>query len=150
MTSPDERLGADDRRHPFARSGLKIPQPIPKVLGLHVICVSAEGLVDPAIIRRPFARMASPAKRRYVLVSNARSFQAAAQGRLIVLGVVTRVRNRPHIDDPLDSVRLQQRHEFVEGAGRMPDRVYTRLLHPGSARSASRARPSRPTRAPMD
>ena len=108
MAPRGKPLGAHDRRDPLARCGLEAVQPLPKVLRLHVIGVSAERGVHPSGVRGILARVASPAELAEVPVSDVGGLQRPPQRRLLVLRIVAGARNRAHVHDLLDPVRLQQ------------------------------------------
>src|SRR5205807_6754269 len=90
--------------------------------GFHVICVSAKARVPPACVYGIPPRTAQAAEPFEMNVGNALMLQRFGQRLTIELRITAGVRNRTDVDQPLDSMLLQQFDKFLDGTRGMADR----------------------------
>lgn len=110
MTSPRNRLGAHQCDPLSRRPGEKGIQPLLKTLRLHVIGVSPEARIPPALIwRTRVVAFTKSAERRLMTIFHLMSWQQRRQMLFIKMRDAARFRHRPDIDQTLDPIMRQQR-----------------------------------------
>ena len=122
MTTPGHRLGAHQHDALLLRQVDATLQAVFELRGLHVVGIATEAGIAPTGVRRVGPRTPQAAQPGHVSVVDLRAVQSRRQLVAIELGIVSRARDRPHVDDALDAVRLEEAEEFVDRARGMPDR----------------------------
>ena len=89
-----------------------------------------ETIGDTPLVR--MARMPQAAQSRHVRVMHPGAMEGRRQLASIELRVVSRSRDRAHVDDPLDGVRLQQTDEVGYRPSRVTDRENDQRSHVSS------------------
>src|SRR5947209_9343022 len=96
--------------------------PIPELVRLHVVRITAKANVAPARVDRIGFRLAKASQLRHVQVANPPLRQRALQRRLRKMRHPPRGGHRTHVDEQSDAMVGQQLGELVERPGRMADR----------------------------
>ena len=100
--------------------------------GLHVIGVAAEAGIPPPHVRGVASGTSQAAQSRHVPVMNPRTMEGWREMASIELRVVSRPRDRAHVNDPLDTVRLDQTDEVRYRSSRVTDRENDKRSHVSS------------------
>jgi hypothetical protein len=97
--------------------------------GLHIIRVPAEAGVPPGHIHGVGSGTPQPAQSWHVRVVHPSAMEGWRQIVTIELRVVSRPRDRPNVNDPLDAMRLEKADEVLDRPGRVTDREDDRRPH---------------------
>ena len=117
MTAPGHRLRAHDGRALLDCGCRELIHCLPKLIRLHIVCITPEAGIAPAGVDRIFLRLAQTAERRHVAIREAGLSDALRQRGGIELRIVPRARDRAHVDQLLDAVCLEQLEELVDRPG---------------------------------
>ena len=116
VATPRHRLRAH-QHHALALRERQTPgQPLVERRRLHVVRIAAEARIPPSSVRRIASCVPQTSKARHVPIVNARIVQRGRQLAAIELWVVTRPRDRTHIDDTLNAVSAKETDEHVNRA----------------------------------
>jgi len=113
MASPWDSFGTHQRGRFHLRERNARVQAVPEFRRLHVVGVTAKAGVPPPGVSGVAAGTPTPAQPGQMGVVNVKCEERRAQPVAPELRIVSRVRDRPHVDDMLDSMCLQQLHEIV-------------------------------------
>ena len=106
------------RAHNYGRSVIREFDETPKggieSGSVHVIRVSAEGIIPPGGVDRVFARMTQSAQAGFVFVTNPMSRERRGHRLAIVLRIPAGLRNGSDIDQIVHAVTDKHRDEIVE------------------------------------
>jgi len=122
MAAPGHRFRTHDSGALLARHLQQVCDTGAKFFRAHIIGVAAEGSVAPAEIYGIFFCVAPSAQAFQVHVLNSVLAQRSGQLVGIELQHAARFGNAAHVDQKVDAVGLQDRHELFDGARGMPDR----------------------------
>ena len=121
MAAPRNSLGAHQYDPLVACERDASIQAVLEGASLHVVRIAAKAGIPPPRVRRVPSGVASSAQSSHVTVCDPRARQRRRQSILSELWVVARARDRPHVDQVLDVVSLQQVYEIIDRPGGMTD-----------------------------
>ncbi len=127
MAPPGHRLRAHNRRRFRLRELLQPPEPLQKLIRLHIVRKPTKAGIVPTQILRVRLRAPQPTQFFQMHVPNANRPQTPRQAFPIELRIVPRTRNTPHIHNAPHTMRPQNFDEFLNRPGRMPNRKNLRL-----------------------
>jgi hypothetical protein len=122
MATPQHGFRAHQHHALVFRESNTPIQTVRELRRLHVIGIATEAGVAPRGVRRVRSRMAQATQSRQVPIVNPRAMQSRRQSAATELRIVTRSRNRAHVDHALDPMRLEQSDERGERTCGVPDR----------------------------
>src|SRR5512132_2206034 len=92
-----------------------------ELLRLHVIGITAERRVAPRSVARVWLGFSFAAQLREMFVTDSVRAQRFRQRVLVELRITLGARPRPHVDQQVDLVFLEQRYEVIDRPCRVPD-----------------------------
>jgi hypothetical protein len=124
MTAPPYRLGTHDGCPEAIGEVEQFEEPVGKLYGLEVVGVAPKPRIPPAVIAGVRSGNPPPAQRWKPPILHSGLRQTSFECVLTELGMTTRSRKPAHVGDSFQPVLPEERNEFVEAAGRVPNGPY--------------------------
>src|SRR6476620_8071270 len=121
MTTPRHGLRAHNGRWTIPGSLCERLQGGPKEFRLHVVRISAETRILPALIDGVLFGFPQAAKLRLVNIGDSGLFDRPVQGMRVILRIMAGPWNRPHVDEARNAVGFEKCQELVDGLCRVTD-----------------------------
>jgi hypothetical protein len=123
MAAPGHGFSAHDDGWSRGRERYQSFQVLAKLSGLHVVGVATERGIAPGRVDRVRSRPPEATEPGKMFVADSRIAKAGPQSFLTKLRVVSGLGDSADVDQLLDSVRLENADELLDGMRRMPDGV---------------------------